>query len=39
MKVMSAVWIATTGRDSRGVNCFTFTIVGLFIELRQFTDE
>ncbi len=38
MKAMSAVWRATTGTDAGGVNCFTGTIVGSFIELRQFTD-
>ncbi|MDP6561916.1 MAG: hypothetical protein QF793_03245 [Candidatus Peribacteraceae bacterium] len=38
MKAMSAVWSATTGTDAEGVNCFTGTIVGSFIELRQFTD-
>jgi len=35
---MSAVWRATTGREARGVNCFTGTIVGLIIKLGQFTD-
>mgnify|MGYP000158453110 FL=1 len=38
MRVMSAVWSATTGREALGVNCFTGTIVGLIIELGQFTD-
>jgi|APSaa5957512535_1039671.scaffolds.fasta_scaffold00544_25 hypothetical protein len=38
MKTMSAVWSSTTGTDAVGVNCFTGTIVGLIIELRQFTD-
>ncbi len=38
MNIMSAVWRATTGRQSPGVKCFTGTIIGLFIKLEQFTD-
>lgn len=38
MMAMSAVWISTTVADAEGVNCFTGTIVGLIIELGQFTD-
>lgn len=38
MMAMSAVWSPTTETVARGVNFFTGTIVGLIIELRQFTD-
>jgi len=38
MMAMSAVWSPTTVADAEGVNCFTGTIVGLIIELGQFTD-